>query len=191
MRSLGVPSQALVGPLTKERAGTPFELTFPVTIPERPYMGQTFMLSAASLRVIYQIQLAVGQEEAFTVPVNMHLELVRNGETVAIFELNFPMRLVPGSGGKDWIGEAAVFADLINPIEYRNTDTLSFKVSGVVPGNIGGPQPDRQREREENALAKQAEILNAILSAEALAGVIGNETLSELEAILNRLFEME
>jgi len=126
------------------------------------------------------------------------------------------MRLTPGSEGQEWLGEATIFQDLTNPVDYRNGDTLSFAVTGVVPGNIGGPQLTEQEIREqertvreiellelqaqlltvatesrEDILATQAEVVEAILDLEGETGAIGNSTVTLLEEILNRLFEIE
>jgi len=125
------------------------------------------------------------------------------------------MRLTPGSEGQEWLGEATISQDLTNPVDYRNGDTLSFAVTGVVPGNIGGPQLTEQEIREqertvreiellelqaqlltvatesrEDILATQAEVVEAILDLEGETGAIGNSTVTLLEEILNRLFEI-
>lgn len=205
--------------MVAERAGTPFLLKFPKVIPEQPYLGQTYLLATLNLILTHTVVLKVGQLEAFPTSLNCSLQLLRNNWVVGVWELAFQMRLEPGTDGKRWFGEATVYQDLVNPVDYRSGDTLTLAVSGVVPGNIGGPQPTQQEVREleqaereiellklqadlldvaedsrgvqEDILNTQAETVNAIIELEAEVGEIGNESLTLLEEILNRLFEME
>lgn len=209
-----------------ERAGTPFLLTFPKVIPEQPYLGHVYELVSLQLILKHNVHLKIGQEEAFPQLLNCSLQLLRDKQVMGVWPLEFQMRLLPGTEGKTWTGEATVSQDLTNPIEYRSGNTLTFAVSGIVPGNIGGPQLTKQEEQEleriarevtmlervtesltvleenltvgteslgslEESLNVQAEVVNAILELQADTGEIGNETLTLLEEILNRLFEME
>lgn len=219
-KELYVPEQEIEESLLAERAGTPFLLEFPKVIPEQPYLGQIFKLASLSLVVSHTIRLKVGQEEAFPIPVQASLRLLRNAWVVGVWELGFQMRLEPGTEGKRWTGEATVYQDLVNPVDYRSGDTLKFAVSGVIPGNIGSPpQPTAQEKREieivelqvkqletstlilestdtsvsvqEGILAEQAEIINAIIALEAETGTISEANLTALEEIRVAIEEIE
>lgn len=214
-RELYVPPQSILEPLVLERAGTPFLLRFPRVIPEQPYLGQVYQLGSINLILTHAVVLKVGQKEAFPTTLECSLQLLRNNWVVGVWPLGFQMRLTPGSEGQEWLGEATISQDLTNPVDYRNGDTLSFAVTGVVPGNIGGPQLTEQEIREqertvreiellelqaqlltvatesrEDILATQAEVVEAILDLEGETGAIGNSTVTLLEEILNRLFEI-
>jgi hypothetical protein len=158
-RELYVPPQEIEEPLVLERAGTPFLLKFPKVIPEQPYLGQVFQLASLSLILTHEVVLKVGQEEAFPSILQCSLQLLRNNWVVGVWELGFQMRLQPGTEGKRWSGESTVYQDLTNPVDYRSGDTLTFAVSGVVPGNIGGPQPTKQEVREEERAEREIELL--------------------------------
>jgi hypothetical protein len=135
--TLQIPTQLVHGPLSKATEGTPFEFRFPEPVAERPYLGQNYRLVSVNLRMIYVVRLASAQiEEQPPTLLNFHLELMRGLELVAQWQLDFQMREVPASAGLEWIGEESVFADLVNAIDYTVGQTLTFRVSGIVPGKL-------------------------------------------------------
>jgi hypothetical protein len=98
------------------------------------------------------------------------------------------MRLDPGTEGKRWVGEATVYQDLTNPVDYRSGDTLTFAVAGVVPGNIGGPQPTKQEVREEEQAEREIELLKLqteLLEVQASALTINEEARDTGESSLS------
>jgi hypothetical protein len=183
-QELYVPLQTILEGLTLERAGTPFLLQFPEVIPEQPNVGRLHRLASLSLVVTHSVTLKTGQEEAFPSVLQCSLHLLRNDLVVGVWEVGFQMRLTPGTEGKQWTGEASIYQDLTNPVDYRSGDALSFAISGVIPGNIGGPQLTKQEERE-------IESLQTLIEIQAETGAIGEAQLVKLEEILARLFEME
>lgn len=201
--TLQVPSQSIEEGLIEASAGQVFRELFPLPIPERPPLGQTYELTSVQLELTHSIRLKVPQPETFPTNLEAQLELLRGippaGELVGVFPLSFQMRLVPGTESKEYVGECSVYQNFNTPIDYSLGQTLFFAVTGVVPGAVGGPPkptPQQEREeaqavREEANLAHQAEILNQMISLEAQTGEIGAANLNELEAILARLQEME
>jgi hypothetical protein len=200
--SLQVPTQAIEEGLIEASAGSLYRQLFPEPILERPYLGQDYQLVSVQLSLTHTVRLKQPQPETFPTNLEAQLEMLRGippaGELVGIFPLSFQMRLVPGSEGREYVGETGVYQNLNNPIDYSLGQTIFFAVSGVVPGAIGGPphktpaeeREEAQQRREEEALAAQAAILNQLLELESQAGAIGAANLEELEAILARLFEL-
>lgn len=143
LKQIRIEEQEITESLTPERAGEPYELTFPEPISEVPNLGFAYRIVGLALNLKHTLRLKAAQYEALPSSLDCYFQLLRNGEVIGVWPITFQMRLIPGSEGKEWVGETVVSVDLANPIDYTPGEFYSFTVTGIVPGIIAGPTVTR------------------------------------------------
>lgn len=125
--------------LLAENAGSEFSYDFPTQVTEQPKLEFPYNLYAYHITLSHTIRFKEGQEEVFlTDPLDRRLIILHNNRPVDVRPAAFQMRLIPETEGREWHGKTVVEGEI--PILYRNGDFITFRITGVIPGNIGGLQ---------------------------------------------------